>query len=420
MPQKQFKAYVQEESFVGRYLQYMSRQETAYAYDFWTALWCMSIACGRSVYVNRPRAPVFMNMYAILIGESGEPRKSTSVKTAIDLARRLVRDDPTLALLDSKITPEALDELLKQQSEQYDCAQVAVSVSELAVFLGMEHYIANMPALLTDLYDCPRIRLGGGTLARGTCYQRNVWVSLLSASTPSWLLRAVNPNVIEGGFTSRCYFIVAHHPKQRIAWPEEYGQQTADQDRLLSYMKFIRTEARNHKVIDITEEGKKYFTDWYESREHSKDTFKQTFEAREDAHVLRIAALLSINDNSWLIDAWHIELAILLIADIKEDGSTIFENTEIRTKFARAFDAVRATLITAGMDPVPRGQLYKRMRGIINNEDFLMMMEILHEMGAVQRFEYRTGDKGRPVDYFRGTDMLLAQGFGDALLDKVV
>jgi hypothetical protein len=360
-------------------------------------------------------------MYTILIGESGEPRKSTAVKAGVDLVRRLIVDDRTMKLLDSKITPEALDERLKLQSEDYGCAQVAIAVSELAVFLGMEQYIANMPALLTDLYDCPKVRLGGGTLLRGTCLQSEVWVSLLTASTPVWLLKAVNPNVIEGGFTSRCYFVVAHHPKQRIAWPEAIPQQQHDEEirRLVGYLRFIRAEARQHKVIGITDDGKKYFSEWYENRSRSKDLYEQSFEAREDAHVLRIAGFLAINDNTWTIDAWHIERAITLISDVKTDGGSLFESTEARTKFAQAFDQIRQTLVVAGMDAVPRAKLYKKMRGIINHDEFLMLIDILHEMKAIQRFEYRSGDKGRPVDYFRGTSLLIANGTGDAVLDKV-
>src|SRR3954467_3703539 len=96
------------------------------------------------------------------------------------------------------------------------------------------------------------------------------------------------------------------------------------------------------------------FTRWYRGRTRSMDAFLLSFEAREDAHVLRVAALLSINDGSWRIDHHHVGRSIKLIADVKQRSSAIFENTEQRTKFATSLDKIRAILVSRGMDPVPR------------------------------------------------------------------
>jgi hypothetical protein len=69
---------VPADSYLGRYLRYMSTTETAYDYDWWCGLWTLACACGRDTYVARPRAPVYLNMYLVLIGDSGVPRKTTA------------------------------------------------------------------------------------------------------------------------------------------------------------------------------------------------------------------------------------------------------------------------------------------------------------------------------------------------------
>src|SRR4029077_1947987 len=120
---------------------------------------------------------------------------------------------------------------------------------------------------------------------------------------------------------------------------------------------------------------------------HAMDPFKQSFESREDAHILRVAALLCINDGSWVIKRSHIHVAVRVVATLKHTSSALFESAESRTKFAVAFDLVRATLMSAGMDPVPRHMLYRKCKGTIDNADFLTLIEVLHEIGAVQRFE---------------------------------
>ena len=156
---------------MGRYLRYMSKTETAYDYDWWCGLWTLACSCGRDAYVARPRAPVYLNMYVVLIGDSGVPRKTTSVTTAGGLVRDMLQDDK-IGYLDAKMTGERLDQVLHDRTGIYGCGQLAVAIPELAVFMGTEHYVANMPTLLTDLYDCPIHRHGGGTIGRGESVQR--------------------------------------------------------------------------------------------------------------------------------------------------------------------------------------------------------------------------------------------------------
>jgi hypothetical protein len=318
-------------------------------------------------------------------------------------------------MLDAKVTPEALDKLLHDRTAVHGNAQLCITVAELAVFMGTERYIAHMPTLLTDLYDCPSERDGGGTIARGNVVQRDVWVHFLSASTPVWLLKTVNPNVIEGGFTSRCYFIISNQPKQHIAWPQEPDPQLY-QD-MCEDLEIIAAEARTRPPINVHPDALQLFTKWYAERPHSLDPFKQSFEAREDAHVLRIAALLCINDGTWQIQEGHILLAIHTINDIKENSSKIFEVTELRNKYAVALDVIRTRLLSTGMDPIPRAHLYLKMRDKLSNHEFIMLLEVLHELGAIQRFDLHN-KRGRPVDLIRGTQKLLSAGLGDRVMER--
>lgn len=406
---------VPHDSFMGRYLSYMANQETAHAYDWWCGLWCISSAVGRSSYVARPRAPVYLNMYVILVGDSGVARKTTSVSVARRGSSRAIHGRIGYTILDAKVTPEKLDEILHVNTEHSGMAQLCIAVPELAVFLGTERYIAHMPTLLTDLYDCPAERFGGGTITRGSVVQHNVWVNFLSASTPVWLLKTVNPNVVEGGFTSRCYFIVGNAPKRQVAWPEETDDQLfAD---LCEDAQIISQEAGKHPCITLDDQARKFFSEWYEIRPRSIDPFKQSFEAREDAHVLRIAALLSINDGSWHIARGHVESAIILLAGVKSTSGGIFENAAAVTKFAQGLDVIRTQLITQGMDPLPRSRLYIKVRSYLSLLEFSSLIEMLEEMGAVQRFELKQS-RGRPMEYIRGTDLLMSRGLGDRVLER--
>ncbi len=410
-----YRRIVPANSFLGRYLTYMQSQETASVFDFYCGLWCISTACARFTYVSRPRAPVYLNLFLILVGESGVARKTTSVHTAASVIRPITGFDYPRGLLDAKVTPERLDLLLHDRSAEFGTAQLAIAVPELAVFLGTERYIAHMPTVLTDLYDCPTYREGGGTIARGGVVQRKVWVNLLSASTPIWLLRTVNPNVVEGGFTSRCYFIVSNTPKKRIPWPVDPDTDLF-QD-LCDDAKIIAAEAELRGPVTVHPTAVDVFSTWYNDRVHALDPFKQSFESREDAHVLRIAALLCINDGSWVIKRSHIHIAIRLTTAIKRDSANIFEDSELRTKYAQALDLIRSLLLSKGMDPIPRSELFRRCRHYVNNDEFHTLLEVMHEIGAIQRFHLQR-DTGRPGEFIRGTQMILSKGLGESVLER--
>lgn len=415
---KNYNKLVPRDSFMGRYLNYMEQQETAYAFDFWSGMWALACACGRLTYVARPRAPVYLNLYTILIGESGIARKTTSVGTAARLVRMLTSEDPELGFIDAKVTAEKLDGLLHERTLEHGSAQFCIAIPELAVFLGTEQYVANMPTLLTDLYDCPSHRHGGGTIERGEIVQRNIWISFLSASTPVWLLKTVNPNVVEGGFTSRCLFVVSNEPKSKIPWPDEVDG-AHDQAWMLQDLRDVRKRAAEAQPLTLTDGGMNVFTRWYKSRTRSVDAYLLSFEAREDAHVLRVAALLSINDGSWRIDQTHVSRSIRLIENVKETSKDIFDTGDTRSRYALSLDKIRSILISAGMDPVPRNELIRKSKRKLSYNELVDLLEILHEVGAVQRFvSPPESGKGRPVEYFRGTQLILARGLGDQVLDK--
>lgn len=404
------------DTFIGAYMAHMSEQETATDYDFWCALWLLSCAVGRSVIVDRPRAPVFLNLYAILVANSGVTRKSAAVGVAKGIANQLFADDPTIGLLETKITPEMLDRSLHERSTAVGCAGVAVAVSELATFLGNERYNAGMPALLTDLYDCPSSRRGGGTVSRGAVDQTNIFVNFLSASTPAWLFKSVNPSIVQGGFTSRCIFVTSEQPKRRIAWSDSAAGSI---EPLLGRLRIIRAQGRNYRTITINPVALTVFRGWYSKRKCSVDTFTSSFESREDAHILRLAAFLCINDNTWIIQAAHIKAAIKIIAAVKASSSKLFEGTNSRTKYAIGVTKLQEVLIKAGLDAVPRSQLYLKVRNHLDTHEFAALIDVLSEIKAIQRFTQVHEGAGRPAELIRATLGLAAKGVVERVTDII-
>lgn len=412
MARTNYKKLVKPDTFIGRYLEYCSTGETPVAYDMWTAMWLLSVALGRGVVVDRPSAPVYLNLFLILVAESGVTRKSSAVRRAVKFAR-----DISEHLIEAKITPEALEWQLQEQTLEKGHAYSDIAIDELVTFLGKEKYVDKMPTLLTDLYDCPEVRTGGGTLARGRSYLRNVFVNFLSASTPSWLLRAVNPDVIEGGFTSRVIFIVAEQPKRSAPWPMKSDDElraliTADLTR-------IRKQAKDVPYIEVTPKARARFELWYRKRTLHRDTFRSSFQSREDAHILRVAALLAINENVWQVQTNHIAAAINIVLECREDGARIFEGTGTQSKMVLGLDTLRDKLMLAGMNGLTQGAITAQMQKYMNAEYTKAALAVMHELGQVQQFAGIKVGPGRPTTIWRATKLLQDSKALDHIIERI-
>lgn len=377
-----------EGTFLGEYLRATSVLETAQSYDFWTAMWTLGSVLGRGVYVPRPHAPVYLNWYIMLVAESGVTRKSTAVRIGRDVVSQILGVDN---MVEGRCTPEYL------YTRLHTHPHLAVAVSELVTFLGRESYVIELPALLTDMYDCPPERRGGN-MTRGERVVRDPYMTFISASTPSWLMGAVNPSVIEGGFTSRCMFILDEKPKKKVSWPED----VQGMDFAIKLLTHVTERAQEVGTIDLMPAARKRFDTWYRNRDTDTDIpFLSSFLAREDGHVLRAAACLAINDGTLAIDRKHMDAAIKLIAHAKACGLAIFAGGGNAVRLAQGIDKVSRLIIEAGAVGVGHTPLYAAVRHFLSAADFKIVIDYMHEASMIQiGIEQRKGGGPRPRRYF--------------------
>lgn len=398
-----YKRWAPEGTFLRMWMDSLAEQETPYEYDFWTGLWLLGNAIGRGCPVERPRAPVFCNWYIVLVAESGTTRKSTAVRQATKTLRAFnERVGGHIGVIDNKITPEALDLYLHRRSEEHDQAHCAITISELVTFLGREKYVMAMPGLLTDLYDSADIRRGGGTLSRGETHARNVYVSLLSASTPSWLLKSINPDVIEGGFTSRVMFVVAEKRKKSIPWPEGDVDHEGTTERLGASLQRIRSLAGKYGGITVSVAARQRFARWYNSRVESHDAYRRSFESREDAHILRVAACLAANDERFDIQRRDIDRAILAVGAVKDAGGTIFTLHSSGDRLIAKVDRLRTLILDAGDTGISGTRLAVTTQRQMTKDERETILYTLRELGAVHHYKIKQ-TRGRPTDLWKAT-----------------
>jgi hypothetical protein len=243
---------------------------------------------------------------------------------------------------------------------------------------------------------------------------------MLSASTPSWLVRAINPDVIEGGFTSRCLFIIEDKPKRLVAWPESSVDEALRIGTLSTQLGVIRTEVTKWSTsgITLTATALTKFKDWYASRSlESNDSFIQSFEAREDHHILRLAGILAVNDRSYVIDAFHIGHAIRIITDCKRRAAGIFGIQKSNKRLIAGIDKLKDVLIDGGAQGLTKTQLVFKTRTYLTRDELNFTIANMHELEMLQEFEIKT--KGRNATIYRGTNKLLNRVLNESLLDRL-
>lgn len=410
------------ESFIARYMDMQSVLETPLVYDFWSAMFCLSNAVGRNALVDRPRAPVRLNLYLILVAESGVTRKSTAVNTAQRIMEKF-NDcvQSSINIIHTRTTPERLEEVLAQSSTQAGEAHFAFIVSELVTALGAERYNLAMPGLLTDLFDSPELRRTTGTKSSGTQVLRRVYGTFLSASTPSWLTRAINPDVIEGGFTSRVFFIISEQPKQRVAWPK---QRDEDLEGILVNQlvelrqEFIGDSSEHQRRFVLTPEASSVFTNWYNTRQLGVDPFSASFDAREDGHILKCAALLSINAGRGIITADDIHNSIALIDQTVKQKSVELLSYQVNNQLIDTIEKLR-TLLIQNPTGVKHSEIVRRLQTQAKAKRLTVILDTMHHLKMVRKFEYGHNAQGRPGIMWSATTSLKSAKFLEIMLENL-
>jgi hypothetical protein len=224
----------------------------------------------------------------------------------------------------------------------------------------------------------------------------------LSASTPTWLASAINPDVIEGGFTSRCIFIVAHGPKKSIPIPDGLDI-SVEVARLAEILYNTVNGLHLGPVVELSPTARTLFEKWYNKRKRFSDPFRDSFQAREDDHILRLCALLAINSGDLVISRDHVRYAIKAITRARDTAAEIFvAESIVDPDMIRIVGKVVDQLVTAGVHGEYQSNITKSLRNVTRARTINTILGVMHDRGLIEQFQLpSTG--GRPAILWRAT-----------------
>jgi hypothetical protein len=278
--------------------------EAADEFHYLALLTVLGTALGRSVVLHCGR-PVYMNVYAVLAGPTGD-RKSTAAQLALDLLPRVA---PHALLLNGVGSQEGL-------MERMACAQPSGAshtlwyVDEMASLLkkARRESSGGLIEFVTEIFHGPDFMMHS-TRSKAVHLQSPT-LSILAGSTPTWLEAALQQEDILGGFANRFVFVTGQ-PKPDNAMPTR-----PDQNALADLVAWIQRAARTpDREVRWSPSGRDLWCDFYVEWRRSTAGCSEEVSAllrRIDHYILKFAAMAAAMDQVSEISDAHLSAAVQL------------------------------------------------------------------------------------------------------------
>ncbi len=285
-----------EQGIIAEYMSYAyPLTDAPYQYHLIGALIDISTVISNRIYIPFGDLKIYPNIYAILVGTSSIPRKSTT----LGIARRFISKVNEDALFPHEITPEALKEALSAESGGK--AQGIFYFSEFGSFLAQceLQYMRGMKEFFTDIYDCPEKYIRKLKGSKFTIL--NPCINIFGASDVNWLIDKFREKDIRGGFLPRFIFFIADKKDDRfISIPPKPDIKM--QSEIVSKLGNLTSIQGEVDLSQITE----LYDSW--AREHNKELTVQanqdllaSFYSRLAIYCLKFAVLYQMSDKPSLI-----------------------------------------------------------------------------------------------------------------------
>lgn len=284
----------------------------------WNALWLLSTILKREAWLKWYPGKLWPNLYVLIVAPPSLCRKSSSMIIANNLLRSLPYFLPSTLesykketkIITGKTTPEGLLMSLAPEERLYFTegsdteaakmktvkkgSQIALNVSEFAVFLGKQQYNTGMVTLLTDLFDCKDYD-GEVTRGRGDKPLEDIYVTLFGAITPDGLKMSIPDEAFGGGFMSRMILAYQHIPTKIYDMPEALAGYPVWEDLRLKLAWISRNAIGEY---ELTPEARAFYKAWY--HEWKAELFSKGSERQEenriDSLILRVALLMRVQE----------------------------------------------------------------------------------------------------------------------------
>lgn len=374
-------------NFLADYLHFNSGNEANTNYHTWCALSALASLVSRKVWVDMGYFQVYPNLYTILVGPPGNKKT-----LAMDLAKDLVREVGGVPFSAECQTKEHLVKVLtecevhltpKEGAPPYIYTPLTIYATELSQFIGVDP--ARMLDFLVTVYD--RKFYDSGTLKHGQQAIVGPYINLVGCTTPEWITNYLKTDIITGGFSRRCVFVLEDENDKRIALP------VVTDDMRAAWRRCVERGQQLSQVFgEFTwdYETLQYYRKWYETRTISTNPSICAFDRTQFIQVLKVSMLLTLaQTNELRLHLAPLKASMELLNNILTSLPRVFAGMG-RNELAQVSAKLEGQLLRAGT-PMPEKELRHILWEVANYTDFTQVVGHLINTDRIVRFECATG-----------------------------
>lgn len=306
-------------SFIRNYMEYVKRDEAHPHYHLWSCLVVVASLVGRKVWVQRPYARIYGNLYVILVGPQGN--RKTAAK---DLAQGFMRDVGGISFATEATTRESLIDQMKKQEDSFMVKGAMETYCSMTICATeFKEFVAKDPIgiinFMTAIFD--RDFYDYGTLKRGVDIIYNPYLNMIACETPEWLTDRLKERVVSGGFSRRVNYVYETTHARNVD-TQLLPECIAAKNWCLKDAQRIRNLAGE---ITLSDECRKFYDKWYLELKMPADPALVGFYESKHTLALKIAALICMSEgNTLVMEQPHFELALNFIGDIEKKMGRVF------------------------------------------------------------------------------------------------
>jgi hypothetical protein len=296
-------------NWVNEILDATSGLEPPRKFFYWSALSALSAVMKRNVYLRKRKDKatayiLYPNIYTFLIGDSAAVRKGVPIK----MAKRLVKIVDNTRIITGR---SSIQGILKELSTAYttktgkirDTSSCFICASEFRASLVADPQAIS---ILTDLYDGDFTDDWKTTL-KGTGVEelKEVYVTMLGGSNPSYLKQSITGADVEGGIIGRSFLVYANERANIEPLTDDTTDvETDEEEEMLDYPKLAKWLEEISKIkgrFRFHPEAKDVYDKWYTDFSGQKTYDKTGTMGRIHDQILKVAMLLSLAKRQTLI-----------------------------------------------------------------------------------------------------------------------
>ena len=358
-------------NFVRLYTYCQGYSEVPAAFHIWSCISMMAACVADRVYIELIKnQPIFPHLFTFLIAPSGIGKN-----VAITAVEKLITSDPAIKNWVNhnrgKITGPALYDLLGKEVFDEDTAQYVAPPAnvwfvtpEMRNSMGLPDMAQLLILTMTELWSAAGTTFNDTTRAHGKLEVENPCINWLAGTTKEWLMKAVKPEDIRGGFFARCLpvYYPSLYPKERVYRPKYPKDREEIWDKL---QKRVYNLCNLEGEMKIASDADAYIEQWYMNDERPAEDGLAPYYNRSREMVLKLAIIFALADNEKMrLEQVHFDWARNQYQLLQNDVMELIElacqspqtsDTKIVEKVIRRFGEISRSdltkkVYTKGMD----------------------------------------------------------------------